>query len=103
MSFARMNKLAFVGSEQDQFRIDRFNGARNCIGEFPIPHGHVIKRAMRLHMIRLHIQGRSDRLKNSKLISHGVEHFFVRYRQLLTSKILAIEKARMRSDSYSLL
>src|SRR6476619_8477527 len=100
MSFAGMSKLAFFWREQDQFGIYRFDGARNCIGEFPTPHGHVIERAMRLHMIRLHMQGRSDRLKNSKLIGHGVEHFFVRYRQLLTSEILAIEKTRMRSDSY---
>ena len=58
---------------------------------------------MRLHVIRLHIQCGGDRLKNSKLICHRVEHFFGGYRQLLASEILAIEKTRMRSDSYSLL
>ena len=42
-------------------------------------------------------------MKNSKLISHRVEHFSGGYRQLLASEILAIEKTRMRSDSYSLL
>src|SRR5437762_4236976 len=51
-------------------------------------------------MVGLHIKGRSDRLKNSELIGHGIKHFLVRYLQFLATKILAIEKTRMRSDSY---
>src|SRR5215216_6130926 len=103
MSLARTGKLALVWSKQDQFRIDRFDGARDCIGEVRIVYRHVVQRAVRLHVIRFHIECGGDRLKNPKLISHGVEHFFGGYRQLLTSEILAIEKTRMRSDSYSLL
>src|SRR5437762_10079797 len=103
MSLARTGKLAFVRREQDQFRIDRFDGARDCVGEIRSAHGHVIERAVRFDVIRLHIQCGGDRLKNSKLICHRVEHFFCGYRQLLASEILAIEKTRMRSDSYWLL
>src|SRR6267378_5697510 len=103
MSLARTRKLAFVRREQDQFRIDRFDSARDCVGQIRIAYGHVVQRAVRLHMVRLHIQCGGDRLKNSKLICHPVEHFFGRHRQLLASEILAIEKTRMRSDSYSLL
>src|SRR5438046_10122287 len=51
-------------------------------------------------MVGLHIKGRSDRLKNSELIGHGIKHFLVRYLQFLATEILAIEKTRMRSDSY---
>jgi hypothetical protein len=32
---------------------------------------------VRFDVVRLHIQAESDRLKNSELISHGVEHFLV--------------------------
>src|SRR6476661_6785937 len=103
MSLTRTGKLALVRREQDQFWIDRFDGARDCVGEIRITYGHVVQGAVRLHMIRLHIQRGSDRLKNSKLICHRVEHFFGGHRQLLASEILAIEKTWMRSDSYSLL
>jgi hypothetical protein len=51
----------------------------------------------------LHIQCGGDRLKNSKLISHRVEHFLGGYRQLLASEVFAIEKARVRSDGDSML
>src|SRR5882757_249021 len=102
MSLARTGKLAFVRREQDQFRIDRFDGARDCVGEIRIPYSHVVQGTVRFDVIRLHIQCGGDRLKNSKLICHRAEHFFGGYRQLLASEILAIEKTRMRSDSYSL-
>jgi hypothetical protein len=42
-------------------------------------------------------------LKYSELVSHGIEHFFVGHLQFLASEIFAIEKARMRSDSDSML
>src|SRR5882757_4442631 len=103
MRLARTRKLAFVRREQDQFRIDRFDGARDCVSEVRIAYRHVVQGAVRFDMIRMHIQCGGDRLKNSKLIYHRAEHFFGGYRQLLASEILAIEKTRMRSDSYSLL
>src|SRR6266487_6676585 len=103
MSLARTGKLALVRREQDQFRIDRFDGAHDCVGEIRIPYSHVVQGAVRFDVIRSHIQRGGDRLKNSKLISHGVEHFFGGYRQLLAPESFAIEKTRMRSDSYSLL
>src|SRR6266404_7620801 len=103
MSLASTGKLAFVRREQDQFRIDRFDGARDCVSEVRIAYRHVVQGAVRFDMIRMHIQCGRDRLKNSKLICHGVEHFFGGHRQLLASEILAIEKTRMRSDSNSLL
>src|SRR5947207_5196413 len=102
MSLARTGKLAFVRREQDQFRIDRFDGARDCVGEIRIPYRHVVQGAVRFDVIWLHIQCGGDRLKNSKLISHRVEHFFGGYRQLLAPEILAIEKTWMRSDGNSL-
>src|SRR5215470_2301186 len=101
MSLAGTRKLAFVRREEDQFRIDRFDGARDRIGKFRIAHRHVVQRAVRLDVVRPHIQRGGDRLKNSELISHGVEDFLGGYRQLLASEILAIKKTRMRSDSYS--
>ena len=58
---------------------------------------------MRFHVIRSHADGGGDRLKNSELISHGVEYFFVTYLQFLASKIFAIEKTWMRSDSDAVL
>src|SRR6516225_2052188 len=103
MSLARASKVAPVRCEQDQFWIDRFDGPRDCVGEFQVAYRHVIQGAVRLDVIRLHIQRRGDRLKNSKLIGHAVKHLFGGYRQLLASEILAIEKTWMRSDSYSLL
>src|SRR5438874_11076664 len=103
MSLARTSKLALVRREQDQFQIDRFDGARDCVGEIRIAYGHVVQGTVRFDVIRLHIQCGGDRLKNSKLICHRAEHFFDGYCQLLASEILAIEKTRMCSDSYSLL
>src|SRR4029077_4281784 len=99
MSLARAGKLALVRREQDQFRIDRFDGACDRVGEIRIPYRHVVQGAVWLDVVRVDIQSGSDRLKNPELISHGVEHFFGGYRQLLASEILAIEKTRMRSDS----
>src|SRR4030095_5416585 len=72
-------------------------------GALQVSYRQVIQGAVRLDVIRLYIQCRGDRLKNSKLISHRIENFFRRYRQLLASEILAIEKTWMRSDRYSLL
>src|SRR5262245_39200781 len=103
MSLAGTGKLAFVRREKYQFRINRFDRARNCVGEVRVANGHIVQGAVRLDVIRLHVQRRSDRLKNSELISHGIEHFFNGDRQLLASEILTIEKTWMRPDSYSLL
>src|SRR6186997_3672552 len=103
MSLARAGKLALVRGEQDQFPIDRCDGSRDCVGEFQVAYRHVVQGAVRLDVIRLRIQRRGDRLKNSNLIGHAVEHFFGGYAQLLASEILAVEKTWMRSDSYSLL
>ena len=102
MRFAGASKLTLVRREQDQFRIDRFDGTSDCIGEFGIAHRHVIKCAVRLDVIGSHIQRRGEGPEDSKLIGDGVEHFFVGYYQLLASEILAIEKARMRSNSNSM-
>src|SRR5215831_11359383 len=103
MSLACAGKLALVRCEQDQFRIDRFDGPRDCVGEFQVTYRHVVQGAVRLDVIRLHIQRGGNRLKNSNLIGYAVEDFFGGYVQLLASEIFAIEKTWMRSDSYSAL
>jgi hypothetical protein len=56
---------------------------------------------VRLYVIGSHGECRGDGLKNAELISHGIEHFFVRHIQFLASEIFTIEKTRMRSDSDS--
>jgi hypothetical protein len=103
MSLAGARKLALVRRKQDQLRIDRCDGASDCIGEFCVADGHVIERAVRLHMVRSHIQCGGDRLKNSELISYRVEHFLIRYFEFLASEIFAIKKTRMRADRDSVL
>ena len=72
--------------------------ARVCVA-----HCHVVECTVRLDVVRLHVQCGGDRLKNSELISHSIEHFLVAYLQFLASEIFAIEKTRMRSDSDSVL
>src|SRR6266576_2417028 len=103
MSLACTSKLALVRREQDQFRIYRFDGVRDCVGQIRNAYGDVVQGAERLDVIRLTIQCGNERTKNSTLLRHRIEHFFGGHRQFLASKILAIEKTRMRSDSYSLL
>ena len=58
---------------------------------------------MRLDVVGSHIECGGDRLKNSELISHGIEHFFVRHLQFLASEIFAVEKTGMGSDSNAVL
>src|SRR6266568_6745890 len=99
MCLACTSKFTAVRREQDQLRIDRRDCARNHVGQLRIAHGHVVKRSMRFDVVRSHIKCGGDRLKNSELISHGVEYFFVAYLLFLASKIFAVEKTWMRSNS----
>src|SRR5256886_13191442 len=103
MRLACARQLALVRSKQNELWIDRFDGARDSIGQFLVAHGHVIKSTVRFDVVRLHAHGGSNRLKNAELISDGVEYFQSTYFQFFTSEILAIEKTWMRSDGDAVL
>src|SRR5437867_2408475 len=78
--------------------IAAFDGA-----QFSFAYRHIIEGAVRFDVIRSHAHSRSDRLKNAKLIRHGIEDFFCAYLQFLASEIFAIKKAWMRSNRDSML
>ena len=58
MSFARTGQLALIGREQDQFGIDRFDGARNCIGEIRIAYGGCGPNIIRLKKTEAALSGK---------------------------------------------
>ena len=85
--------------KKNQSDIDFSNGAANRIRELLVAHRHIIKRAVRFHVIWLDAGRFGDRLKNAKLIDDRVENFAALHRQLFPPKVLAVEQTGMRADS----
>src|SRR5437660_943586 len=66
---------AVLRRKKNQFCVDLGDGTTNRLSQFAIAHRHVIKRAVRFHVIWTHAGRIGDRLKNAKLIDDSVENF----------------------------
>ncbi len=98
MRFARSGQLGVVGSEQNEFGIHRPDRQRNGVGEFRVAHRHVVKRAVRFHVIRSHARGDCQRAERANLVNELRNQIRDRNGDLLAPEVFPIRKTRMRAD-----
>ena len=73
--FSSARERAVLRRKKNQFSVDTSDGARNRIGQRLVAHRHVVKRAVRFHVIRSNAGRFRDRLKDAELIDDRIENF----------------------------
>jgi len=92
--------LAVGQAEEDEVGVVVAHGADDRVAQPGVAHGHVVQRAMRLHVGQLATLRAHHRVERADLVQHvGIDGLGVAL-HFGTAEILAVRKARMRANGH---